>query len=596
MTLVAHALSASQLEQALLNHVTIAEPWALVERFAGLARISGSQEERAGAAYIVERLRALGIPHQVYEPELLLSIPLSARVEVASPHNLSLHAKTPAFSLSTGPQGLSGEVVYVPRRTDTDPAHIFTPEMDDQGLDLRGKIVLFEGFSGPDEVDFFTQRGAIGHIFVNPGKRIHWSICTTIWGTPDLDSIARKPQIVALDVNREDGDRLIDLARHGPLHVTLHTQLEEGWFNCPLVVAEIPGSVEPEKFLLVHGHHDSWDVGVGDNATGDAALLELARVFWDHRQHLKRSVRVAWWPGHSTGRYAGSAWYADHFALDLAENCIAHLDIDSPGCRWADTFQQVCWMSELDAFCKQAIQDITGAEAGGVRPFRAGDYSFNNLGISGFFMLLSEMSPELRKAQGYYAVGGCGGNIAWHTEDDRLDIADQDNLVRDIRIYIAAILRMVNAALLPLDFRRTVAALADTAAAYQRIAGERFSLAPVQDALAALAEDLDSFYRRCADLDYSDPHNPHVQAANHTLLALSRLLVTLDHSRQGRFRQDPAVAIDSLPDLAYVRTLAGLSPASDAYRFCLTQLLRGSNHVVYTLHQARRMAAQSIAP
>jgi hypothetical protein len=579
-------------EQILLDHVSITEPWALVERFSALARVSGSDEERTGADYISDRLYALGVPHQLHEPELFLSIPRSARVDLGAPHDLSLHAKTPAFSLSTGSEGVTGEVVYVPRREGADPAHIFTPEMDDRGLDVHGKIVLFEGFSGPDEVDFFAQRGAIGHIFINPGKRIHWSICTTIWGTPDLDSIERKPQVVALDVNREDGDRLIRLAQEGGLQATLHAQLDEGWYKCPLIVAEIPGTLEPEKFLLVHGHHDSWDVGVGDNATGAAALIELARVLWDHRRHLKRSVRIAWWPGHSTGRYAGSTWYADTFALDLAENCIAHLDIDSPGCRWADHFEQVCWMSELDAFCRQAIRDVTGADSRGVRPFRAGDYSFNNLGISGFFMLLSEMSEEQRQKMGYYAVGGCGGNIAWHTEDDRLEIADPDNLVRDIKVYAAAVLRMINAALLPFDYRRTVAEMSNTVAAYQQAAGEHFSFAAVQEALTALARDLDAFYARLASLAQGDPADPRAQAANNALIALSRLLVNLDYSRQGRFRQDPAVAIDALPDLAFARRLPELVPQSDAYRFCLTQLLRGRNHVIHTLRQARRILAE----
>ena len=39
------------------------------------------------------------------------------------------------------------------------------------------------------------------------------------------------------------------------------------------------GRQDPDEFLLVHGHYDSWDVGIGDNATGDAVLLELARIF-----------------------------------------------------------------------------------------------------------------------------------------------------------------------------------------------------------------------------------------------------------------------------------------------------------------------------
>ena len=46
----------------------------------------------------------------------------------------------------------------------------------------------------------------------------------------------------------------------------------------PVVVAEIAGQIEPERFVLVHGHIDSWHVGIGDNATGDATMLEIARV------------------------------------------------------------------------------------------------------------------------------------------------------------------------------------------------------------------------------------------------------------------------------------------------------------------------------
>jgi Zn-dependent M28 family amino/carboxypeptidase len=104
---------------------------------------------------------------------------------------------------------------------------------------------------------------------------------------------------------------------------TVRTDLAEGWF-----VQKIP-------IVLVHGHYDSWDVGIGDNATGDSTLLELARVLWTHRDALRRSVKIAWWPGYSTGRYAGSTWFVDAFVLELDRNCLARINCDSPGCRWA---------------------------------------------------------------------------------------------------------------------------------------------------------------------------------------------------------------------------------------------------------------------
>ena len=50
-----------------------------------------------------------------------------------------------------------------------------------------------------------------------------------------------------------------------------------------LPVATIPGTDEPEKYFLVGGHLDSWYVGTTDNATGNAAMLELARVLNLHK-------------------------------------------------------------------------------------------------------------------------------------------------------------------------------------------------------------------------------------------------------------------------------------------------------------------------
>ena len=135
-------------------------------------------------------------------------------------------------------------------------------------------------------------------------------------------------------VNNPDGQQLIEQARSGCL-ATLTCDVTEGWFRSPIPVVTIPGRSEPETFVLLHGHYDSWDYGIGDNAVGDATLLEVARVLWKHRDHLERSVRIAWWPGHSTGRYAGSTWFADRFAIDLYENCIAQINCDSPGCRSA---------------------------------------------------------------------------------------------------------------------------------------------------------------------------------------------------------------------------------------------------------------------
>ena len=353
---------------------------------------------------------------------------------------------------------------------------------------MRGKIVISEGFASPGIVSQFQGIGAIGVIAVNHGADIHWGTCASIWGAPELGDLDRKAKIPAVAVNNPDGKALIELAKQGG-KVTIVSELEEGWFpGNKLPVVEIKGSEEPEKFVLLHGHLDSWDVGVGDNAVGDAALLEIARVLWLHRSQLKRSVRIAWWPGHSTGRYAGSTWFADEFAIDLEENCVAQVDCDSPGCRWASEFIHLDCMPETTAFIADAIRDAAGKSVQTDRASRAGDYSFNNIGISSYYMLSSTMTPEKQKEMGYYDVGGCGGNIAWHTENDTLEIADRDNLLRDIKVYLLSVYRNANARVLPFDWRLAAREFVATIDGYQGKAGNRFDLSPAKRAARSAGE------------------------------------------------------------------------------------------------------------
>src|SRR5712692_8635592 len=127
------------------------------------------------------------------------------------------------------------------------------------------------------------------------------------------------------------------------------------------------------------------------------------------------------------------------------------------------------WISETLRIGKRSRRDATGQASAGERPHRAGDWSFNNLGISGFFMLFSTMPKALREAKDYYPVGGCGANIAWHTEDDTLEIFDERILDRDLKAYVTAVVRALNAPVHPLDFRAATREFAQTVAQYQEM-------------------------------------------------------------------------------------------------------------------------------
>ena len=86
------------------------------------------------------------------------------------------------------------------------------------------------------------------------------------------------------------------------------------------------------------------------------------------------------------------------------------------------------------------------------------------------------MTDEKRAEKGYYVVGGCGGNIAWHTETDTIEIADRDVLAKDIELYTTAVLHFANADRLPIDWRRVTTEFMDTIETYQKAAGDGFDL------------------------------------------------------------------------------------------------------------------------
>jgi len=296
---------------------------------------------------------------------------------------------------------------------------------------------------------------------------------------------------------------------------------------------------------------------------------------------------TAWWPGHSTGRYAGSTWYADRFADEIDEHCIAQLDIDSPGCADATAYEEVMWMAEADSLCRTSIRDALGLPSERVRPLRAGDYSFNQIGPTGLYMLLSNIPIEERKRRGYYAVGGCGGNTAWHTPDDLMPVADLEILRRDLAVYLTTIVRIVNAPLHPFDYAAAVEEIRGAVAQYQQAAGGEIDFGSILDLLTRLGDDIRNWRIRAAAQIERAPGDAAVRRRlNGVLRRLARLLVPLNYARGERFDHDPALKFGAVPRLEAAVSLAA-TPA-DLKPFLLAGLVRESNKVRAILRAARR--------
>jgi N-acetylated-alpha-linked acidic dipeptidase len=578
-------------EDSFISELELTAAESILQKFSSLVRESGSEDERKAASFLESFLQEWQIPYMVHNPKLYLSLPRKAIVNIISPTSKSIMAKTPSSSFSTDGLSHQGEVIYLASDVNLDDKY---DQMAKYELGfVKGKVVLMDGYPVSGKVKEFGDAGAVGVVFISPGEYIHEGTCSAVWGSPDLSNIDDEPIIPVVAISLSDGEALKNQLKAEKVEIQLQTQLEKGWYECPLLDVFIQGTDEPEKYVLLHGHLDSWHVGIGDNATGAAALMEMARVLYKNRHQLKRSIRIAIWPGHSTGRYAGSTWFADEFGLDLEENCIAQVNCDSPGCRWATSYEYMNWMSETDEFCKEAIEAAVGKYSKGARPPRAGDYSFNNIGITSFFMLSSSIPDEIAAEKGYYPVGGCGGNIQWHTEEDELFVADYDVLLDDMKIYLTSVIRVVNEPIHPFKYVNTVDEILKTLEKYDESANSHLSFSELIREAEQLRTAMEEFYHSIHQLENKSVKSEDVKEANRKMRELSRLLIRLNYSRKGEFRHDPALDVPPIPDLAPAVDLPKLQKGSHSYFVTLNHLKRGANRVQWTLRLAKKLVEGS---
>ncbi len=572
------------MEQALRDAVSVERLQGHLVRFSRLFRDSGTADERTAAAYLVEQLRGFGLEPMTHTFDSWISWPREGTLMVRSgEQSLGIPVRTRSFGGHS--DGLTAELIHVPFVAPGKGEMIFSHRAvaaDYSGLDVTGKIVL-TGDGGPDGIRRAQERGAVAHIHIWPSDEdaIHEMIATPVWGTPTPETALRVPKIPALGLTNADGARLADLIAAGTVEAHLTSHVETVWAELPLVTVDIPGT-ETDRFLLVGSHIDSWYEGITDNATGDVALLEMARVFAGQRETLRHGLRFAWWPGHSTGRYSGSTWYADAFFDDLHANALGYLNIDSPGPRGAAIWDCRYNCGEIEAITGAVVRELSGQEPNLRRPLKAGDQSFLGVGLPsmGAFRMLPVDHPDRK------AVGGCGGGWWWHTPHDTLDKADAGLLAEDTRLYATMAARMCQSSRHPYDFVPVADDFVSHLTQYGDAAGERFALGDVIQLAEQFREAAIRLNARAAAARTEEE----ITAVNQVGIDLSRLLNPVLFTIAGPYEFDPALQMPVLPGLARAAELATLDLESSEYRFLRTWLVRQRNRVADTLRQAIRIA------
>ena len=282
-------------------------------------RLAGTEAEARARDWAVKRLTAMGFANVHVEP---FTLPVWTRgaesAEIVSPFPQKLAVAALGYSGSTGPQGITGEVVYF----DSVDALRLAPDSM-----LKGKIVFIDHHMMPAQdgsgygqfgaprrqgPTIASLKGASGIVIRSIGTDHHRNPHTGVQYFTD-----GAVPIPAGALSVPDAEQLVRILKRGQpviMHLTLVSERTEGGHSGN-VIAEVPGRDPKAPILLVGGHLDSWDLGTGaiDDASGVAIVTAAARHIMDAGRPL-RTIRIVWFGAEEPGGLGGKALAAAHSA------------------------------------------------------------------------------------------------------------------------------------------------------------------------------------------------------------------------------------------------------------------------------------------
>ncbi|MBI5364947.1 MAG: M20/M25/M40 family metallo-hydrolase [Planctomycetes bacterium] len=108
------------------------------------------------------------------------------------------------------------------------------------------------------------------------------------------------------------------------LEFDIENTFTPGPVPCFNVVADLRGTDQPDEYVVVGGHLDSWDgaEGAQDNGTGVSTTMEAARLLAAAGVKPKRTIRFVLFGGEEEGLFGSEGYVRDHEEL-LAKTSVA---------------------------------------------------------------------------------------------------------------------------------------------------------------------------------------------------------------------------------------------------------------------------------
>ena len=430
-------------------------------------------------------------------------------------------------SLAIGSQScdVKGEMVYV---------GVGESEDDYQDIDVKGKVVLADGYIGTVASVAVDRFGAMGVVTIN--QRFSDD-------EPDNVSSIRirtENPTFGFGLSHRRGEELKSRLLRGEkitARAVVNAETHPGHYEN--VIATIPGTDLADEEILLTAHLCHYKPGANDNASGSACLLEIGRALkrlMDEGKikKPKRTIRFLWVP-----EMSGSiAFAATH--PDVVERTVAGINLDMVGQYLNDnnaTFFMHCTPHSQPHYINDLLANLTEfVAANNVQALvHRGGFSYPVYSLSGS-----------RDAFRYCVFEYVGGSDQWifndglldvpmvfflvwpdrfyHTSGDKPEICDPTQLKRSSFLAASAVVTLMD----------------DCPHKARRLAGEVFTRAQ-----SRLALEVKRGFDLINTSDLSDIHEHHKEALNFIDQAYHRETAVLASMKTYSHRDD---AVDAYVD------------------------------------------------
>ena len=227
-----------------------------------------------------------------------------------------------------------------------------------------------------------TQRGSVLDMTIYPGdpltpgvgatkdaKRLAIADAKTILKIPvmPISYADAQPLLAAMDgqVAPKSWRGSLPITYHiGPGPAKVHLKIESDWSLKPLydVIARIPGSKEPDEWVIRGNHRDGWVQGAWDPLSGTIAMMAEAKAIgallktgW----RPERTLIYSSWDGEEVGLLGSTEWVETH-ADELQRKAVLYLNSDTN----TRGFLNLDGSHSLQRFANEIATDVTDPETG----------------------------------------------------------------------------------------------------------------------------------------------------------------------------------------------------------------------------------------